>query len=196
MLEDVLNALKSSVIREVVVVSSDSSVHQVAENLGVSFFSPTRTGLNPAIEETIEWCIRKNAASVLVLPADIPLASSKDIDTIVELGSKEPSVVSAPSRSGGTNALFLNPPNLMRTCFGLDSFMEHIVEALSKGLRILFYYSTGTSIDIDSAQDLKKLIEIENSTRCKQILEQIMVRHKIAFNDFADTLAESDHGVR
>ena len=87
MLEDVLKALKSSIVPEIVVVSSDPNVRVIADKFGVSFFSPSHNGLNPAVEEATAWCMRNQADSVLVVPADIPLLSSADVNKIVELGN-------------------------------------------------------------------------------------------------------------
>jgi 2-phospho-L-lactate guanylyltransferase len=176
MLEDVLTALNASVVHEIVVVSKDSAVREVAGKFGVSYISANKRGLNPAIEEGIEWCSQKKADSVLVLPSDIPLVSSKDVDRIVDLGSDGKTVVLSPSQDGGTNALFLNPPNLIRAHFGPNSFVKHVKEALTKTVNVKIHYSIRTLVDIDSAEDLKKLLEIENSTLSRRFLEQIRLR--------------------
>jgi 2-phospho-L-lactate guanylyltransferase len=170
MLEDVLQALKGSVVTKVLVVSNDRNVHSIAEKFGAFFFSPIRKGLNSAVEEAIVWCMKNKADSVLVLPADIPLVSSKDINTIVLLGSNERRVVLVPSRDWGTNAFFQSPPHLVHACFGPDSFKKHLTEACSKGACVKFYYSLGAGLDIDSIDDLKVLLKIENSTLSKQVL--------------------------
>jgi 2-phospho-L-lactate guanylyltransferase (CobY/MobA/RfbA family) len=65
MLEDVLQALKESVVTNVLVVSNDQNVRPIAQRFRVSFFSPARKGLNSAIEEAWVWCIRNKADSVL-----------------------------------------------------------------------------------------------------------------------------------
>lgn len=165
MLEDVLSALKSSVVQNVVVVSNDPLVCQVAVKFGVSYSSVAGVGLNADVGEATEWCVQRGAGSVLLLPADIPLLSFKDVNSIVALGIEASSVVLSPSLNGGTNALFQNPPNLIRACFGPKSFVKHVREARHKGLRVRFYCSVGVVVDVDSAEDLKRLLDIQNSTR-------------------------------
>jgi 2-phospho-L-lactate guanylyltransferase (CobY/MobA/RfbA family) len=97
--------------------------------------------------------------------------SSADVDRIVDLGKcKEQTVVLSPSYDGGTNALFQNPPNLIRASFGPKSFAKHVKEAQSKGFCVRVYYSTGVVKDIDSAEDLDELMKTENSTVCQRIL--------------------------
>jgi 2-phospho-L-lactate guanylyltransferase len=173
MLEDVLNALKSSTVREVLVVSPDSAVRQIADKYGVSYISSRRAGLNPALKEAIEWCVHRNADSVLILPADIPLVSSEDIDKLVALGSEESTVVLSPSLNGGTNALLLNPPNLIPVCFGPNSFFKHVKEAIDRGVAIKFHSSKGIMLDVDSADDLNKMLEIENNIGSKHVLNRL-----------------------
>jgi 2-phospho-L-lactate/phosphoenolpyruvate guanylyltransferase len=170
MLEDVLQALKASNITKVLVVSNDPNVLPIVEHHGAFFFSPLRKGLNAAIEEAFVWCMRNKADSVLVLPADIPLLTSKDINIILELGSDKERVVLVPSRDWGTNAFFQCPPHLVNACFGPDSFKKHLKEACNKGACVKFYYSLGAGLDIDSVEDLQILLKTENSTLSKQIL--------------------------
>jgi 2-phospho-L-lactate/phosphoenolpyruvate guanylyltransferase len=172
MLEDVLNALKTSIIEKVLVVSNDPKVSSIAKKFGADFFSPLRKGLNCAIEEAFAWCIRNKADSVLVLPSDIPLINSKDINTIVDLGSIGRGVVLVPSRDCGTNAFYQCPPHLIRACFGAESFNKHMQEAYSKDVCIKFYYSLGVGLDIDSGDDLKVLLKVQNNTLSKQVLQE------------------------
>jgi len=175
MLEDVLQALKSSVVSKILIVSNDPNVHPIAQRYGASFFSPSRRGLNTAIEEASAWCIKNNAESVLVLPADIPLIKSKDIDIIVQLGSGEGRVVLVPSKDGGTNAFLQCPPDSVHACFGHESFVKHMRKAGKKGVCVKLYYSLGAGLDIDSIEDLRVLLKVENETLSRQVLGNFKV---------------------
>ena len=84
MLEDVLAALKASVVDEVLVVGENLQVQPIAEK-SPRLFSTARNDLNPALEEAADWCIQHGAESVLVLPADVPLVSTKEINRIIQL---------------------------------------------------------------------------------------------------------------
>ncbi len=171
MLEDVLKALQTSVVNKVLVVSNDPKVRPIAERFGADFFSPFRKGLNSAIEEAWAWCIRNKADSVLVLPADIPLLASKDIDCIVQLGSGNRHVVLAPSKDWGTNAFYQCPPHIVHANFGNDSFIKHTKEAHSKGACVKYYYSQGVGLDVDSTDDLQVLLKVKNETLSRQVLQ-------------------------
>jgi 2-phospho-L-lactate guanylyltransferase len=177
MLEDVLRALKASTVSEIVVVSCDQNVRLIAERFGVYFFSPSHYGLNAAVEEAVDWCLRNQADSVLAVPADIPLLSFMDVNDIVELGTtNKPAVVLSPSYNGGTNALFQSPPSLIRMFYGPSSFAKHIKEAKNKGVCVKLHHSTSLAIDIDSAEDLGKLLKTENNTACRKVLDQCKLR--------------------
>jgi 2-phospho-L-lactate guanylyltransferase len=176
MLEDVLTAVKFSVVREVVVVGTDSCFRKVADKFAVSFISLEGSGFVSAVRKVITWCLEKKAAAVLVLPAKVPLVSSNDINRIVELGSEAPSVVLSPSMMGGTNAVFLNPPNLIKTQFGPNSFFELVKEVIDKGVVLRFYSSREITLDVDSEEDLCKLFEVKNNTVSKRVFERIRLQ--------------------
>ncbi len=172
MLEDVLQSLKGSVVNKILVVSNDTNVAPMAEEFGASFFAPTGKGLNSAIEEAFAWCMRNEADSVLVLPADVPLILPKDIDAIIKLGLDGRRVVLAPSKDWGTNAFFQYPPHLVHACFGPDSFNKHVQQACSKDVCVRFYYSFRVGLDIDSVDDLQLLLRVENNTLSKRVLQK------------------------
>jgi 2-phospho-L-lactate guanylyltransferase len=176
MLEDVLTALQSSVVREVVVIGADSSVRQVADSCGVLFISKERSGLGSAVRKAIAWCNEKKADALLVLPANVPLVSSSDINRIVELGSEGPAVVLSPSITGGTNAVFLNPPNLIKTQLGPDSFFKLVKEAIDKNVVLRFHSSREITLDVASEEDLGKLLEIKNNSVSKRVFEKIRLQ--------------------
>jgi 2-phospho-L-lactate guanylyltransferase len=180
MLEDVLKALKASVVDEVVVVAEDSQVQQAAEKFGAFYRFANGATLNSAIEETTEYCIIKGAQSVLVLPADIPLVESEEIDRIIQLvNGGSSAVVLSPSHDWGTNALYQSPPKLIPACFGPESFLKHMGAAFQKCVSVRLHFSNNLASDIDSAKDLKKLFEVENTTISKRFLEQINFNFKV-----------------
>jgi 2-phospho-L-lactate guanylyltransferase len=182
MLEDVLKALQLSVVDEIVVIGNDAKVQCIADRYGAFYLTASQDGLNSAIEQAVAWCVNEDAGWVLILPADMPLLEPADVNQIVELGISGASVVLSPSPDGGTNALFQSTPTLVRACFGPKSFAAHIQEACFRGAKIRFYGSLNIAHDIDSAEDLKKLFEVENNTLSKDVLEQIMLRNQVARN--------------
>ena len=186
MLEDVLSALKASVVDKILVIGEDPQVQQTAEECGTAYLSTTKGGLNPAIEDAVDWCLQHGAGSVLVLPADIPFVTAKDINRIIELSTGNCAIVLSPSCNWGTNALLQHPPKLIPACFGPQSFLAHIREALGRGISVRLHFSTELATDIDSAEDLRKMFEVDTATESRQVLEQI-IRDSSKAQDFFAT---------
>ncbi len=151
MLTDVLNALTSSKLSSIIVISPDSRVLSLARSFGVDTVS-VDLGLNESINYVKN--ITNNFDLSIVTPLDIPLIEPMDINRIIDL-SLNYNVIISPSRDMcGTNILCRKPPNNMETFFGDLSFKKHIDEATRRGLKIKIYSSLRVSIDIDSSRDL------------------------------------------
>jgi 2-phospho-L-lactate guanylyltransferase len=179
MLEDVLGAVKRSKIHQIVVISADSAVQRFAHNFGVTALQEKTYGLNEAAEQATQWCIRKNAESVLILPADIPLLKPEDVNEIIRLSSENPCIVVSPSRNEGTNALLRKPPNVVSLRFGTDSFRKHLAEASARNVPSKVYFSNRVSLDIDSIEDVERLLQIKENTASHQLLKKIGIEMRL-----------------
>jgi hypothetical protein len=94
-------------------------------------------GVNAAVARATEYAMTRGATSVIVLPSDIPLLTSEDLDRIILMAAEAPSMVITPSlRFDGTNALLLSPPNAMATCYEGDSYNAHLEKAEEMGLAV------------------------------------------------------------
>lgn len=163
MLEDVLNAVKLVMnISQTVVVSNDLNVLHVTEEFDVEYLRESRSGLNQAVSQAVDWCCKRGTQSVLILPIDIPLVTSRNLEEILSLGH-EASMVISPSRRGeGTNALLLTPPNVISTYYGPQSFQRHLEAASEKKMSFSSYRSEKIALDIDTVKDLNDFI-LENA---------------------------------
>ncbi len=181
MLEDVLIAVSASSVDKKVVTGEDPEVQQMAQRYGAAYLPAEGAALNPAITEAIKWCQKQGAASVLVLPADVPLLGAEDVNRILQLGGGCGSaVVLSPSRNWGTNAFYQNPAGLISPCFGAKSFLSHIRDAYRRGLSVRLHYSMDLALDIDSVEDIKKLLQVKNPTAAIRMLKKIMRENKKA----------------
>jgi len=174
MLEDILSAVTSSSgVDRTAVVSPDSKAQEFAESFGAAYLLEKEQGLNHAVEQATLWCMQNNARSVLVLPADIPLITSSDVNRMISLCSSEECIAIAPSRNGGTNALLQKPPNLITPFFGPESFKRHLAEASSRGIMTRVYRAQNVSLDIDSPEDLESLLRIGGQTASHRFLKRV-----------------------
>jgi 2-phospho-L-lactate guanylyltransferase len=175
MLEDVLASLrKSSLVGQVFVTTPDRHVVDCVSGLGVkAIMDVDGQGINESIERVAKHESDLGRPSpLLVLPVDIPLVKSGTIDGII--GKLEdnvgPLVVISPSRSKGTNALLRNPPSVIPTRYGVNSFEAHFEEAVSRKIPLIVYRSADLEVDLDTPSDLREIMEKGNSTKTSKFL--------------------------
>jgi 2-phospho-L-lactate guanylyltransferase len=138
----------------VLVVSPDREVLRLAEGLGARGVVQQSRGLNPAIHEARAAAI--DAARLLVLPGDLPAVSPEAIAAVLAAGDDagSPSVVLAPDRHRrGTNALLLDPPDVIDPAFGGDSRAAHAWLASSAEAAFVEVPDV-LELDIDTPDDL------------------------------------------
>ncbi|MEM1587960.1 MAG: 2-phospho-L-lactate guanylyltransferase [Candidatus Bathyarchaeia archaeon] len=173
MLKDVLNALFSSKkIEKVIIVSSDSTVLNLYEKLGFKPLLETNKGdLNLAINEAIQFSLNENVQAVLIMPSDIPLVKTEDIDFLINNCDEKPSIIISPSkRMDGTNALLLHPPTILNVAYGENSFNIHVEKALKTKAQLKIIVLPRIALDIDIIEDLRDLIKFGDGTLTKNFL--------------------------
>jgi len=179
MLHDVLNALASSLVCRVCLVASDSMVQDLADGRKVTYCQEKRHGLNSAIDLGVKWCNKHEAEAVLIVPADVPMVTSEDINWIIRLGAERKCIVISPSLNGGTNALLQKPPGVIPLRFGKNSYIKHIKQALFDGVSVKSYWSKRVAVDIDSLEDLAASFQVENQTSFQQFVQQTGLRKRL-----------------
>jgi 2-phospho-L-lactate guanylyltransferase len=181
MLEDILRTVKSTAgIHQIVVISKAPEVSNITKNFEATYLDESKNGLNEAVSEAINWCIRKEATSVLILPADIPLVTPTDLDRMLALRGKAAMVIS-PSKNGkGTNALLLTPPNVCETFYGPSSFQKHIEEASERKISFCKFKSSRIALDIDTVNDLTDFVSKNgNTSAANKLLDKIGITNRL-----------------
>lgn len=162
MLEDVLAALAPvSPIAQKLVVTADPDVAAQASRHGAGVIAePEARGLNAGVEHGIRDAVRAGATRVLVLPADLPFATSDELGRLVGDGTApaRPELTMVPAADGdGTNALLISPPAAIAPSFGPGSFLAHLAQALARRIDVRVLHLSGLALDIDRPQDLARL---------------------------------------
>ncbi len=154
MLNHVLATIREAgVISSIGIVSPNSKELKLPGDIAV--IEQTRSGLNNHLEEGREWAIASGADALMIIFSDLPLLSPDNIKAIIRLGKRKGTVVLAPDRhGGGTNIMLTHPASLSTFAFGQGSYHMHRAQALPKGCHIETYMSEGTSLDIDTPEDL------------------------------------------
>lgn len=156
-----ITARASPLLAGMIVVSRDPVVLQLAAGLGARGVVEHGAGLNRSLDQARTAALGLGATGLLVLPADLPLLSPADLDTLCDLALAGAQVVIAPSRDGGTNGLLLTPPDCIRFAFGRHSATRHRRLARGAGLTCAVYHSDTLAVDIDRPEDL---VVVEQTT--------------------------------
>jgi len=142
-----------------VVVSRDPDVLALAHGFGAVGLSEWGHTLNAALEQARQWVRQQGGDAVLILPTDLPLLAEDDVEAMVGLAQAPPVVVLASCRQDmGTNALLLNPLDLIPLLFGRHSFARHRRAAEARGIPVVVYRSDRLDLDVDNPADLAVLL--------------------------------------
>ena len=164
MFRDVLRqVLRARGILETVVVTGDDKVAKIAGSLGAKvILESAETGETAAVDFARIRLKNAGCEAVLILPGDMPLIRSDDIEAVlaqVPDGQITPFALLVPSHDRlGTNALLLAPPDIIRLRFGYDSFSYHISQVSTQGLPIRCFDNEHIALDIDESKDLEKFL--------------------------------------
>jgi 2-phospho-L-lactate guanylyltransferase len=167
MLADVLAALaRAEGFGRVFVISRDAAALELAQQLGADAMPESgRPGYRAAAEQAAEAARAAGASGLLVLPADLPLVTSTDLECLL-IESGRASVTLAPSRHGdGTNALLARPPGVLPYLYGPSSFRAHLRAAERRSLRTAVVDLPNLGLDVDQPSDLLRLLDREAGPR-------------------------------
>lgn len=152
--------------RRIHIVSPDPAIDTASHDRAhVTVHRQHDEGLNEAIRLGQRGTIADGAASLLVLPGDLPLLSTEALDVLalaadaaMTAAGGGPLVAVAPSDAGGgTNALLLRPPDVIAPAFGADSFEAHLRAAEAAGAAVQVVSHSALGFDLDTPDDLERL---------------------------------------
>ena len=145
-------------VETVAVVSSDPGTLAAAAEAGAEPIAQHSAGLNAGLLEA-RAALAGRSERLVVLPGDLPGVAAADIVALLVAAddaarSGGPVVALAPDRHGrGTNALLLDPPDIIEPAFGGDSRNAHARLAAAAGA--VFVELPGLlELDVDTPDDL------------------------------------------
>jgi 2-phospho-L-lactate guanylyltransferase len=152
MFEDVIAALQAvPALTAPVVVSPDREVWRRADAMGCRVVEEPPGGgdLNLSLAIAAAAAGAGNGSGLLVVAADLPLASAAGLERV--LAAAEAPVAVVPSHDGGgTNVLAWRDPASFAPSFGPDSAARHL--AVPGAVRV---DEPGLALDVDTAADLE-----------------------------------------
>lgn len=175
LLDDALDLLERTEFLQWHVVSDDTHVLERAKERGFATVGDAGNGLNEALAGAVRATLEKGATSVTVVPADVPLARPSDLQDLLDTGATSDAVIVPSSRDGGTNALYLSPPDLLSPRFGPASFAAHIAQSEARKLRCAILRLPRLELDIDTPEDAEALVgRADASGRTTELLKELL----------------------
>lgn len=172
MCEDVLETLARWQGRpEVAVVTSDPFAGDLALRFGFALIADTvNPGETGAIEIATTVCRNRGAGRTLVIPADIPLIGTSELQKIVDSAPPGGAVLVPDAAGRGTNAALRTPADLFPLRFGNDSFRPHLAAARATGLPCVVLELPGIARDVDRPEDLGALAATGGDRRSQKLV--------------------------
>ena len=160
MLSDVLGALRQCRhVDDIGVVTGEPGAEALARGAGAQVVADSpQDGHSEAAVRGIEWAVAEGAFAVLLVAGDTPAMDPGEVDRLVDSTGEGPEVMIVPDRHGeGTNALLLQPPDVIRPAFGEGSRARHEELARSAGASVGIARCRSLELDVDTAADLGEL---------------------------------------
>lgn len=174
MIHDVLEAVAGCQRRpEVCVVTNDNFASDLARHFNFQIIRDiAEASETAAIEMATRVCESRGAEQTLVIPGDIPLIASNEVEQIFAAAPEHGSLLVPAADRRGTNAALRRPANLFPLRFGNDSFSPHLNAARRTGLPCVVLSLPGIAADVDNPLDLQQLIDIPGQTRSQVLARQ------------------------
>lgn len=168
MVRDVLRQMMiTRGLAETFVVTGNDKVAEIAAALGAKVIRErVESGETDAVDFARAELGRRGYEAVLIVPGDVPLVRSADIEQIlaqVPEKATAPFALLVPSHDRlGTNALLLAPPDIIKLRFGHDSFSFHMSQVSARGLPLRFFENERIALDIDEPRDLERFLAFDD----------------------------------
>jgi 2-phospho-L-lactate guanylyltransferase len=163
------------------VVTCDRDVADVVASLGAEvLWEAQAQGHSQAVACGVRVCVQRGITAMLTMPADVPLITAADIETMACMPTPPVPVVLAPNRDDlGTNALRLSPPDCLPFAFGHDSFQRHLRLAAERHLAVAVRRLPRLALDIDVPEDLALFAARQTSCHSLQTLAELGILERL-----------------
>lgn len=155
----------------VLCVTREPAVATLAPLCGAEILDEAASGLSNSVAQAARHLVARGHHGMLVLPTDVPLATSAEVDHVIAKHGWAPAVTLVSDEEGyGTNALAVSPPDLMPFRFGRHSFVAHRDAALALGARVQTLRAPGLALDVDTPEDIRRLLTCDRDTATSALL--------------------------
>jgi 2-phospho-L-lactate guanylyltransferase len=145
----------------VLVVTGADEVAEMAATWGAEvLLEPREEGQNVAARRGIDRALDQGAGAVLLLSSDLPRVTEAAVREMLHAAARFQSpvaVAAAASGRGGTNALYLRPPQAIGLHFGDESLAQFRADAEQRGVKFAVFESEALALDLDEPADLARV---------------------------------------
>ncbi len=157
----------------VALVTSYPSAAGLARDCGFEIIEDHENpGESGAVEMATRIAIERGARETMVLPGDLPLVTSGELEAVYAAAPNEGVVLVPSSDKRGSNTVLRRPPDLIPLRFGNDSFVPHLAAARATGKAVVVLELGGIGLDIDTPADLAVLLSFPTRSRAQHLLER------------------------
>ena len=181
-LATVLGAVREAGMEAVVLTSDEAVRAGLPDGVRGLGEDPQVRGLSGQLENA---AARLGAGELLILHADLPLATGEALGDFVAQAAPAPSVTLVRPGDGGTNAMLLRPPGRFALAYGSGSGDLHEVAARAAGLTVRRADTPPLALDLDTPADVRRLLAeaVGRSCGAGSYLIGIGVEGRAAFGD-------------
>ena len=172
MLRDVMTAAAGVLGRiDVALVTGDAHAQAMARQLGFLVIDDARNeSETAAIEAATAWCGQRGYDTTIVVPADIPLITSDELQRVLDAAPEEGAVFVPAYDRRGSNCILRRPAAIIPLRFGNDSFLPHCEAMKKTGKELIILEMPGIGLDIDNPHELDLLVQRDGQTEAQQLL--------------------------
>src|SRR5664279_1366604 len=172
MLRDVMTAAAGVADRlAVFLVTGDARAQVMAAELNFGVIEDTRNeSETTAIEMATSWCERHGYDTTVVVPGDIPLITSAELNQVLDAAPAEGAVFVPAYDRRGSNCILRCPTSIIPLRFGNDSFLPHCEAMKKTGKPLVVLEMPGIGLDIDNPHELALLVQRDGNTHTQILL--------------------------
>jgi 2-phospho-L-lactate/phosphoenolpyruvate guanylyltransferase len=118
------------------------------------------SGQNAAAQRGVDVAAERGAEALLLVSSDLPLVTAWALQRLIErgeAGGPRSVVAAAATGRGGTNALYLRPPDVIGLHFGDASLAKFERDARERAAEFLVHECEELALDLDEPTDLELL---------------------------------------
>jgi 2-phospho-L-lactate guanylyltransferase len=172
MLRDVLTAAAGVADRlDIYLVTGDARARRLRAEFGVGVIEDTRNqSESAAIEMATAWSEERGYDTTVVLPADVPLTTSAELQRVLDSAPEEGAVFVPAYDRRGSNCILRHPAAIIPLRFGNDSFLPHSEAMKKTGKPLVILELPGIGLDIDNPHELELLARRAGNTHAQRLL--------------------------